>query len=333
MKEALFYKKINPGQVQCFLCSHYCQVSDQEFGFCKVRQNRDQVLYSHNYGKLISWAVDPVEKKPLYHFLPGSSAFSIAAPGCNFRCQFCQNWQISQSSLSECAALKDVQPGEVLKLALASHSACIAYTYTEPTVFFEYAFDIAQLAKVNNIRNIFVTNGFISPQAIRQISPCLDAANIDLKSFNDVFYRKVCSGALKPVLDSIRLMKELGIWVEVTTLVIPGENDSADELKKIAGFICSVDRNIPWHVSGFYGAYKFLKRRHTPEDTLKQAVDIGNAAGLRYVYAGNLAGHGNITYCSACRKELIKRQGFAVIENNLEGDRCVFCKTQLAGVF
>lgn len=333
MKEALFYKKISQNQVQCYLCSHYCKIAQEEFGFCKVRQNSGQVLYSHNYGKLISWAVDPIEKKPLYHFLPGSNAFSVAAPGCNFRCQFCQNWQISQASLSTTRALEDVSPEEVVRMALVNNCPSIAYTYTEPTVFFEYAFDIAKLAKENNIRNIFVTNGYISPQATKLIRPYLDAANIDLKSFNDDFYKDVCSGTLEPVLDSIRLMKDLGIWIEVTTLIIPGENDSDDQLGKIAGFIAGVDKSIPWHVSGFFGAYKFIGRSQTPVDTLKRAVEIGRSSGLRYVYAGNLSGYGNVTYCPGCHKDLIKRQGFSVTENNLDKARCLFCKTPLDGVF
>ncbi|MCK9572301.1 MAG: AmmeMemoRadiSam system radical SAM enzyme [Candidatus Omnitrophica bacterium] len=333
MKEALFYKKLASGQVECFLCSHYCKINTGAFGFCQVRQNLGQVLYSHNYGKLISCAIDPIEKKPLYHFLPGSTAFSIAAPGCNFRCQFCQNWQISQGNSLDCSAAEDVAAEKIVALALNSKCPSIAYTYSEPAIYFEYAFDIAQLAKKKKLRNVFISNGYISAQAVRKIAPYLDAVNIDLKSFNDGFYRKLCSATLQPVLDTIRLMKELGVWVEVTTLIIPGENDSAEELKKIAEFIAGVDKNIPWHVSGFYGAYKFIDRAATPLNALERAVEIGKACALRYVYAGNISGRGNITYCASCDKELILRQGFKVVEQNLDKGKCVFCKTPLSGVF
>jgi len=330
--DAMLYKQIGSGVVKCFLCRHNCTISAGKYGICNIRQNIDGKLYTHVYGKSIASHIDPIEKKPLYHFFPGSNAFSIAAPGCNFKCDFCQNWRISQvkdhNDMPSVVAL----PDDVVKEALKSGCISIAYTYTEPTVFFEYAYDTAHIAKKKGLYNIFVTNGYMSREAIDSISPYLDAANIDLKSFSDDFYKKRCKARLEPVLDSIRYMKRLGVWIEVTTLIIPGLNDSDQELKDIAGFIAEIGIDIPWHISRFHPDYMYIDSEPTPIETLNRAGLIGKDAGLRYVYPGNVAEE-SPTLCHRCGKELIKRRCNAVTAAGLKGNRCSECDTPLDGLF
>ncbi len=334
MKEASLYIRLENLSVHCQLCAHSCKIQEGKFGFCGVRQNIQGVLYTHNYGKLVAVNVDPVEKKPLYHFFPGSLAFSIASAGCNFRCGFCQNWQISQLNF-----LKGNPPGEnfsaakVVERALQNNCKSIAYTYTEPTIFFEFALEVAILAKAAGLANIFVTNGYMTDRAISMLGPYLDAANVDLKFFKESSYQKICAAKLAPVLESIRLLHEAGVWVEVTTLVIPGENDSPEELSGIAKFIAGINKDIPWHVSSFHADYKFSSYPSTPEQTLKLAYDLGKSHGLNYVYAGNVYGWGQDTLCSRCKRVLIKREGFDITESNLSGNKCVFCQSILPGVF
>jgi pyruvate formate lyase activating enzyme len=334
-KEALLYEKLENKMVHCYLCSHHCKIAEQKFGFCGVRQNIEGVLYTRAYGKVIASHIDPIEKKPLYHFLPGSFSFSIATIGCNFRCGFCQNWEISQSSFRDENILGGGQLSvqEIVKEAIENNCKSISYTYTEPTIFFEYALETAKLAKGKGLYNNFVTNGYMTKEAIEMIRPYLDAANVDLKFFREDSYRKICAGTLEPVLDSIRLMKNSGIWVEVTTLIVPGENDSEEELSGIAGFIASVDKDMPWHVSRFHPDFKFTDHKATPEATLKKAQDIGEKAGLNYIYAGNVIGFGNDTICPHCHKTLIKREIFSVSEYNIKDNKCSFCNTVIPGVF
>ncbi len=343
LKEALLYEKLENKSVHCYLCSHHCKITDQKFGFCGVRQNINGVLYTHVYGKVIASHIDPIEKKPLYHFFPGSSAFSIATIGCNFRCGFCQNWEISQSSLREGLIPKkgtvpafeggEVLPQEIVETAIKNKCKSISYTYTEPTIFFEYAFETAKLAKAKGLYNNFVTNGYMTAEALEMIKPYLDAANVDLKFFKDSSYKKICAASLKPVLDSIKLMHDLDIWVEVTTLVVPGENDSPEELRDIAEFIASVDKNIPWHVSRFHPDYQFTDRQPTPEATLKKAQEIGKESGLTYIYVGNVTGFGNDTFCPNCKKLLIKREVFSILEYNIKQGKCAFCNVTIPGIF
>ena len=335
MKEALLYKKLDHNIVHCFLCSHHCQINDGHFGFCGVRQNLKGILYTYAYGKVIAAHVDPIEKKPLYHFLPGTSSFSIATIGCNFRCGFCQNWEISQKSFRDSQILggAELSPERIVKEALESQCQSISYTYTEPTIFFEYALETAKLAKAKGLKNVFVTNGYMTKEALLLIKPYLDAANVDLKFFKDDSYRKICAASLAPVLDSIKLMREMGIWVEVTTLIVPQENDSAQELAQIAGFIASLDKDIPWHVSRFHPDYKFVDHSFTPEATLKLALEEGKSAGLRFIYAGNVSGFGNDTICAHCKKLLIQREGFNVLEVHLKENKCAYCSQNLAGIF
>jgi len=334
MREALLYEKLENKLVHCYLCAHNCKIAEQKFGFCDVRQNIDGLLYTQVYARPCAMHIDPIEKKPLYHFFPGSSAFSIATMGCNFRCGFCQNWEISQSAIIDGDFTgREVLPQEIVKAALKNKCQSISYTYTEPTIFFEYADETAKLAKEKGLYNNFVTNGYMTKECLEMIKPYLDAANVDLKFFRDSSYRKICKGSLEPVLNSIRLMRKLNIWVEVTTLVVPGENDSEEELRDIAQFIVSVDKNIPWHVSRFHPDYQFIDHEATPESTLKKAQEIGYKSGLSYIYVGNVWGWGNDTYCHNCKKLLIKREVFSVLEYNIKQGKCVFCNTVIPGVF
>jgi pyruvate formate lyase activating enzyme len=335
MKEALLYEKSADNQVHCFLCAHRCRIAPDGFGICGVRQNIKGELFTHTYGKLIAAHVDPIEKKPLYHFLPGTPSYSVATAGCNFRCGFCQNWEISQLSVRDgtIPRTREYRPEEIVSSAEHTGCASIAYTYTEPTVYFELAYETAQLARQQGLKNVFVTNGFMTAQAIEMIAPYLDAANIDLKYGNAQSYKTICGGDLQPVLDSIRLMRTLGIWVEVTTLVVPGSNDSDEELGGIADFLASVDKDLPWHISRFFPQYKFNETKPTPEETLKKAEQCGRRAGLRYIYTGNISGWGGDTVCSRCGKTAIKREGFEVVAFNIKDDCCVYCQQRIPGVF
>jgi len=334
-KEAMLYEKLENGRVHCRLCAHECKISPGRTGFCGVRVNRDGTLYTLVFGKAISRNVDPIEKKPLYHFLPGSRSFSIATVGCNFHCGFCQNWQISQLSGAgdgESLPGRWFPPEDVVEEANCARCASISYTYTEPTIFFEYAWETASLARDAGIRNVFVTNGYMSRQALDRIAPCLDAANVDLKAWSDDFYRKVCKGRLEPVLATIRHMKERGVWVEVTTLVIPGENDDESQLEGIARFIASVGVEIPWHISRFHPDYRFTEHGATPLETLEKAQAIGKRHGLRYVYLGNV-GEDSHTSCFRCRKMIVRRNAGSAVQVNLVDGRCPACGAPIDGVW
>jgi pyruvate formate lyase activating enzyme len=333
LREAMLYRKVKDDKISCFLCSHHCLIPDGKFGICNVRENRGGILYTYAYGELIAQNIDPIEKKPLYHFLPGSKSFSIAAIGCNFQCGFCQNWQISQVKEAKALGLRsqEVKPEEVVRQAKRSGSKSISYTYSEPTIFFEYAYEISQLAKKDGLSNVFVTNGYMTEEMIHTIYPYLDAANVDLKSFRDDFYRKICKGRLAPVLKSIELMKKLNIWIEVTTLVVPGQNDSEEELKKIANFLAQLDTSIPWHISRFYPQYEMEDLEGTPLEILNQAYRIGKNAGLRYVYLGNV-GEGSHTYCYQCHRLLIERSGFSIGAYQVKEGRCPDCNSPIDGV-
>jgi pyruvate formate lyase activating enzyme len=335
IKEAMLYSSLEEGKVSCFLCSHRCQIVDSKFGICGVRQNKGGKLYTHVFGEVIAAHVDPIEKKPLHHFLPGTTSFSIATIGCNFRCPFCQNWEISQSSKrkEEGASGYKLSPEGVVAAAKENGCQSISYTYTEPTIFFEYAYETAKLADKEGLGNVFVTNGYMTAEALETIKPYLDACNVDLKSFREEFYHKLCQAHLEPVLESIRLMRKLGIWVEVTTLVVPGENDGDDELKDIARFIAETDPDIPWHVSRFHPDYKLTDKKATPVETLRRAYAIGKSEGLRYIYVGNVYGESEDTQCPSCGKALIRRQGFLVSDFKLKDSSCPFCGAHIAGVF
>ncbi len=335
MKKAMFQEQQEGGMVVCSLCSHRCHIAEGKRGICAVRQNDGGVLYSLVYDKVIAQNIDPIEKKPLFHFLPGSRSYSIATPGCNFRCLHCQNADISQLPRDHGGIVmgNNISPDTIVAAALQYGCKSISYTYTEPTIYFELAYDTARLAAQAGLKNVFVTNGYITPEALKTIKPYLHAANIDLKGFTDEFYKKVCGARLQPVLDSIKLYKEQGIWTEVTTLVIPGHNDSDQELRKIADFIRSVDESMPWHVSRFHPTYKLTDQPITPTATLKRARQIGHEAGLRFVYEGNVPGEGEDTICPECGKTVLNRIGFNVLENKVKSGKCGHCGAVLAGLW
>ena len=335
MKRAMFQERKDGNKVQCGLCSHRCLIPPGKRGICSVRENQDGVLYSLVYDKIIAHNVDPIEKKPLFHFLPGSASFSIATPGCNFRCKHCQNADISQLPQDRGGLIlgEERTPASMVESARKLHCSSISYTYTEPTIFFELAYDTALLAHEAGLKNVFVTNGYITPEALQAIRPNLDAANIDLKGFRDDFYRHICGAKLQPVLDAIKLYKECGIWIEITTLVIPGHNDSDEDLSGIARFIKSVGEDVPWHVSRFHPTYKLTDQPITPRETLARARQIGLDAGLRYVYEGNIPGEGEDTMCPNCRQTVIERIGFSVESVNMDSGKCGHCGSKIDGVW
>jgi len=333
MVEAMLYEKLPAEKVKCNLCPHRCVIQNAKKGICRIRENIGGELFAINYGKLIAQHVDPIEKKPLFHFYPGSTTYSIATAGCNFKCEFCQNYDISQLPVRMNKIIgQNSFPEETLVQAIQLGCESISYTYTEPTIFFEYAYDVAQLAHANNIKNVFVTNGFITSEALQTIAPNLDAANVDLKSFSDDFYKKICKAKLQPVLETIKLLNQLGIWMEVTTLVIPGFNDTEQEFHSIAEFILSISREIPWHISAFYPAYKLKYLSPTPLEVLNRAREIGLKTGLHYVYLGNVTNHGNAdTKCPDCGQILIERTNFGIIKNNIRDGSCQYCGRGIAG--
>ncbi len=330
MKEAKLYQKKEDHQVHCFLCAHHCRISDGKFGFCKVRQNIDGTLFTHSYGNLIAQAVDPIEKKPLYHFCPGTTSFSIATKGCNFTCGFCQNWQISQNANEKRESIKEISAEYIVKKAIEQGCKSISCTYTEPTIYFEYAYEVCKIAKSKGLSTVFVTNGYMTKEALQVIIPYLDACNIDLKSFDDNFYRKNCSAKLEPVLQTIRDAFKADLWIEITTLLIPGENDSESELTDIAHFISGLSPDIPWHVSRFFPQYEFSQRKFTKVETIEQAKTIGLKAGLRYVYSGNVAGESN-TVCYNCKNVLVQRDGYQAKKKSVLESRCPSCGVHISG--
>jgi pyruvate formate lyase activating enzyme len=278
--------------------------------------------------------VDPIEKKPMFHFAPGSRSFSIATVGCNFRCDFCQNYEISQMPRNENQITgQDASPEEIVTMAKKTGCKTMAYTYTEPTIYFEYAFDIAQRASKEGLKNIFVTNGYMTEEALRTLHPYLHGANVDLKAFREEFYQKRCGAKLEGVLKSLKVMRELGVWVEITTLIIPGLNDSEEELRDLAQFIVSLGKEVPWHISRFHPMYKMLDRSPTSVKILDRARKIGLDAGLRYVYTGNVPGDpGEDTFCHHCGQLLVDRLGFQILKYQIQEKKCVKCGTEMDGV-
>lgn len=322
-------------RVHCYLCAHHCRIDLGALGRCGVRQNRDGVLYTLVYGCPVSTAVDPVEKKPLFHFLPGSLTYSLATVGCNFTCSFCQNADISQMPRDRGQIVgKPLSPEQVVAAAHASGCASVSFTYTEPTIFYEYARDCARAAVSAGLKNIFVTNGYMTAQMLADIDGDLHAANVDLKSFSDDFYRTMTGARLKPVLDSIRRLWEMGVWTEVTTLLIPGHNDSEAELRAIAEFLVSVSPDLPWHVSRFYPTFRLLDAAPTPLESVERALRAGQEAGLRYVYGGNVPGHSSeSTRCVDCGRTLVERSGLRLVNNAAPEGRCPGCGCAVAGRF
>ena len=335
MREAVLYERLEDEKVRCRLCAHRCAVAPGRRGLCGVRENRSGTLFSLVYGKLISSAVDPIEKKPLYHFLPGTRSYSIATIGCNFRCDFCQNWQISQHRPeADDFPGTPATPAEVAASAARRRCATIAYTYTEPTIFWEFARDTAVEAHGRGLANVFVTNGYQTPETVEAMTGLIDAANVDVKAFTDEFYRANCGGRLAPVLEAVRLMHAAGIHVEITTLLIPGRNDSEEEVSKIAEFIAGLSPDVPWHVSRFHPQYKALDLDATPLSSLERAAAAGRKAGLRYVFVGNVSGADSDTVCPGCGARVLTRVGytteFAALEAADGGAKCARCGRGLA---
>lgn len=334
MKEALLYQKLKNDTVRCQLCAHYCLIEPGHKGVCQVRENRSGTLYSLVYGRTISCQVDPIEKKPLNHFYPGSRSFSIATPGCNMHCEWCQNWEISQQPREQhFISGRELSPTEIVVAARQHDCLSIASTYTEPTIFFEYSFETAQLARKAGLANVYVSNGYMSVEMLELFHPWLDAANIDLKSFRDVTCRRTTGARLQPVLDSMKRIKDYGIWLEVTTLVVPGVNDDPAELKDMADFIVNeLGPETPWHVSRFFPQYHMNNQSPTSAETLKLAWQLGRTAGLKYIYLGNMEAREN-TYCPACKAMLINRSRFSIDVNRIGPDSCCpDCGETIAGI-
>ncbi len=320
--------------VQCALCPHRCIIAEGERGHCRVREHRNGRLYSMVYGNPCALGVDPIEKKPFYHFLPGATAFSLATAGCNLRCLYCQNWSISQVPPEETQNV-DLPPEEVVRSAQQSKTPVISYTYSEPTVFYEYMLDTARRAREAGLRNTVVSAGFINPEPLRELCRAVDAIKIDLKGFSEEFYRRVCSAELGPVRRSIEIIHEMGVHLEVVNLVVPTLNDDPEQLRALARWLArEVSADVPLHFTRFFPQYKLLNLPPTPLETLEQARRIALEEGMRFVYLGNVPGHeGNNTYCPACGRAIILRQGFSVLEYHLEGSACAFCGQGIPGVW
>jgi len=325
-----YYKTLDENTIQCLLCRHYCKIKDGQTGICGVNKNEKGELKNLVYNHPSAINIDPVEKKPLYHFLPGSKILSIGTVGCNFKCPFCQNWQISQTSKIDEKTV--ITPYDMMNIVAKYHCDGVAYTYNEPSIFYPYAKDIGELVALKGAKNIFVTDGFESVEEIEDMG-WLDAANIDLKSFNKEYYKKVLKGDLDAVLDTIQRMHDKGIWIEITTLLIEGENDSNEELEQMAKFIANVDKNIPWHLSAFHPDYKMLDKNATQIQTLKRAYNMGKKYGLNYVYFGNVDVP-DITYCPECGYDVVVRHRYEVVKNEItDKGTCPKCNTPIAGVW
>jgi pyruvate formate lyase activating enzyme len=334
LKEAMLFDRLTDNNILCKLCPHYCTIAEGARGICQVRENRGGELYSLVYGRTVAQHIDPIEKKPLFHFYPGSSSYSLATSGCNFHCQYCTNWQVSQMPAEEFAAVGTLaSPEEIVRAAVEAGCGSIAYTYVEPTIFFEYVYEISMLAREAGLLNLFKTNGFMSSEAIEIYHPLLDAANVDLKAFSDRTYQQF-GGRLEPVLNTLRQLRRLGVWLEVTTVVIPGVNDGVEELRELANFIVQqLGVDTPWHVGRFFPAFGMMDVPPTPVETLHRARQVGLDAGLRYVYLASLLETGmQDTVCDGCGFVLVRRRGSQLIENAIERDCCPSCGVKVAGV-
>jgi len=334
MHPAALWKPLADGRVSCRLCSHFCRIEDGRRGLCGVRQNSGGRLYTLVYDRVAAANLDPIEKKPLYHFLPGTTVFSFGTMGCNLSCAFCQNASLSQPPRQGKPILgESLTPARLVQAAVDSGAASIAYTYSEPTIFFELMRDTAVLAHQAGLKNVMVSNGFFSRQCLEALSGLIDAANIDLKAMNAAFYERICGAKLKPVLDTLVRVRKAGWWLEVTTLLIPGLNDVDEELRELAGFLVrELGPDTPWHISRFHPDFAMRDTPPTPLDRLERAWAIGREAGLRYVYVGNVPGDAhNGTSCPSCGKIVLSREGMGLRATNMSGGGCAACGTPIAG--
>ena len=320
--------------LECLLCDKRCRLAPDQRGDCRVRVNLDGKLVSLVYGKVCSTHVDPVEKKPVFHFLPGTPAFSIATAGCNLHCTFCQNWEISQLD-PEKAHNEDLPPDRLVAAALAARCPTVAYTYTDPVVFYEYTLDSCRAARAAGLRNVLVTAGFIRPEPLAKLVPFVDGANVDIKSMSDRFYREVCGARLQPVLNGIRAMRQAGVVVEITNLIVPTLNDEVENLKKLCDWILTqCGPETPLHFSRFFPMYKLQNLPRTPARTLRGAYDLARSMGLHYVYVGNAqAEYGEATACPSCRRTIIERTGFSLDAYRLKDGKCAFCGAAIYGLW
>ncbi|PIU41460.1 MAG: AmmeMemoRadiSam system radical SAM enzyme [Candidatus Omnitrophica bacterium CG07_land_8_20_14_0_80_42_15] len=328
-----YWQSVREPIVQCFICPHKCVLDLDQRGICTVRINKGGKLYTLGYGNPVAIHVDPIEKKPFFHVAPGEPIFSLAVAGCNMRCLFCQNWQISQSRPDETQNYS-LSPEEVVQKAIENKCRFIAYTYTEPTVFYEYMLDISKLAREKGIKNTMHTCGYINPEPLRELLKYMDAVNVDLKGFSEEFYAKMgLSVELKPVLETLKIIKEEGVWLEITNLLIPGFNDDPQKIKEMCAWIReNLGDEVPLHFSRFMPSYKLMNLPPTPTEKLEEAYNIAKGVGLKYVYIGNVPGHqGENTYCPNCGKIVVKRMGYQLLENNIKDGKCEFCGYKIAG--
>lgn len=333
-KKALYYELAKDKSVLCNLCPHNCLIKESLTGACNVRINIDQDLYSLNYGKIIALVVDPIEKKPLYHFYPGSKTLSIAMPGCNFKCEFCQNSDISQFNPSNDFRFEELMPEDIVKIAKAKGVETIAYTYTEPTIFFEFMLETSMIAKSYGLKNVMVTNGFINETPLEDLLKVIDAFNIDLKSFRSKTYEKFIGGKLENILENLAIINKSDSLLEITTLIIPGMNDTAEEIEDIATFIANLNKDTPWHINKFTPSYKMKDKKETSLDSLKLACELGKSKNLNYVYVGNTLDETlSSTTCPKCKTKLIGRKGISLTDINLKGDKCPSCGSLIHGCF
>jgi pyruvate formate lyase activating enzyme len=331
---AQYWEKLDKGRIRCTLCPHGCSIADGRRGVCRVRENRDGTLYSLSWGKPCALHADPVEKKPFYHFLPGSIALSLSTVGCNMNCLFCQNWQISQSS-PENFETDTVNPGFFARKAVSAGASSIAFTYGEPVVFIEYAKDIASAAKESGIRSLVISNGFIEPEPLADLCSSVDAIKIDLKAFEDGYYRKICGARMDPVLNSLVDIRSRGVWLEIVYLMVPTLNDDPDTIGRMAAWIVAeLGQDVPVHFSRFHPAYRLSDLPPTPISSLEEARKRCLDAGIRYVYIGNVAGHaGDSTYCHSCSRRIIERSGYKIRSMEMDEDRCRFCGAVQPGIW
>ncbi|MEM4230574.1 MAG: AmmeMemoRadiSam system radical SAM enzyme [Candidatus Pacearchaeota archaeon] len=332
-KKAEFWKLLKDKIVKCELCPHFCVVKEGEYGKCKVRKNINGQLIAMSYEKPVSVNIDRIEKKPLYHFLPGTLSYSIGMAGCNLGCSFCQNWELSQKSAEELFAPK-TNAKEIVNEAIKSGCPSISYTYSEPTVSYEFVFEMAEIARKKGLKNVLVSNGFINPEPLKKLCKYVDAANIDLKGITEDFYSKICGARLKPVLEALKIFKKQKVWLEITNLIIPGFNDSRKDIEKLVLWVKkNLGDEVPLHFSAFYPMYKMIHVPGTTLKKLKEAREIALRRGLKYVYTGNLPDEeGNTTYCFKCKNPLIRRSGFSVIQNKIIKGKCT-CGKRIAGVW